>query len=360
MLATPTSNTELQDADLDLQLELFTKTDPDSSIRRYNNSIAFLDAAPRYLRGKTKLLPVSTTQSPVLRREFVFSGTKHFVEIKPVVVSRTVDGVTSNFFAYASDREESVERCLLKLASDGAINADQDSTGNKKFHVTFSRYQLFIELKNSGHSLSYREIDEAIEILTGSSCTITQESEQYKKVLSGPYFPERLTIEKKQGERADRTRLQLNTVHSAAIESGSYRQYLYSRVARHKKPLARWIDMYLSLNYDKAGLPNHENFKVRLSEILTGYGYERSSGQRNLVTERRDVRTALNDLTNAKDTEGNPTPVIRHVPKAIAVKDAYGDTIDYEYDLTPTAHFISEQKRTLGKAKGLRTLASRI
>lgn len=335
-----------------LIVELFQKTDEDNGLMRYGNAFAFLDAAPRFYRGDAKYTPIDRLTKVGLDREFVFNGSKYFISISPHVVWRDVDGVQVQHIVYSSNREEKLERAILKLASDGAI-ASEAGEDSLKFYVTFSLYQLKVELSKTNNDMSYASIKEGLDVLTSSIIKIWSEDKEKKSEYKGAYFPERLTVEKKTGAKTDLVKLQLTGMHAKAISNGSYRQYLYSRAGKYTKPLSRWLDLYLVHNWKNAGINGKNMTKTMLmSEILEGYGYVRDS--RSVKTESRDTLAAIKDLFASKNGS-----IISKQPRAVAVAwDEDGKATDYSYTFTASQHFIAQQMISNGKALGLSKIRS--
>ncbi len=341
------------------QLDLFKKIDNESGLKRYSNGFEILDTAPRFVRGNNKFTLVDEMDEVELIRPFVFDGELHTLRIQPYIANKVIKGKKTKIALWPSDREEKLERAILKLAVDGMISYEEGHEYSKVpiYHVTFTLYKLRQELKQNGNEMSYKDVKESLDILTKTSIDITKDSDSKHYTLTGTYFPTRKTVEKKTGDRTELIMLQLTDIHARAISDGTYRQFLYSRVGRYKRPMSRWLDMHLVHTWRSAGFEGKKTKTIKLSEILNGFGYER--GGRKIGVERRDVRECLIDLANATNAAGEKTNIISFVPRAKAcawLDDENKTPIDYEYELHASPHFIHEQKIGASKASGLRKL----
>lgn len=131
-----------------------------------SNTIDLWDAVPKYCNGRRKQARLRINgYLPTTQQDFLFKGKCFTVKIQPARV--TVKGKEIEY--YPTAREGLVEDALRKLACEPG-NGYYD---NVRSGVCFTLYQLRKELKKTGHTLSYYEVVEALDILSGSKVIIS-------------------------------------------------------------------------------------------------------------------------------------------------------------------------------------------
>ena len=158
-----------------VQLSLFTLL-PEN--QKYSISIDLYDAVTNYIIGKDKK---GHSLQPI-EREFAHKGTKYRAIIRP---ARVKDGEGAYIDMLPGQREEFVEDALRKLAADGLGRASGEQIG-----VCVTLYQLKKELDRTGHTYSYRQLREALDILTLCSMELVVgiDGEKTQELFREPLF----------------------------------------------------------------------------------------------------------------------------------------------------------------------------
>ena len=155
-----------------IQLTLFEILEVEN--RQYSNTVEIYDFLPKEFLGKA--VRVADTYLPRLEREFECRGVKYKMKLDPARVEDK-DGTVREF--YPSQREEVVEDCLRKLMVEGSgVFLDNHAS------VRFTLYQLQKELSDNGHTYSYTQIRESLEILTKTNIELSSESGDIRLIFS--------------------------------------------------------------------------------------------------------------------------------------------------------------------------------
>jgi hypothetical protein len=131
----------------------------------YSHTIELYDFIPKYIWGKSKRIEGKFLEP--ITREFVCKGIPYKVVLMPARI-QTETGDYMDYFP--GKREELVEDALRKIMSDIQGVFLDDAAG-----TTFTLYQLQTELKNRGHSYSYDQLKESLEILAKTDIELKSE-----------------------------------------------------------------------------------------------------------------------------------------------------------------------------------------
>ncbi len=205
------------------QLLLFELKDYPAE-RQLSNSIAFYDAIPKYVWGKSNRQAGKFLDS--IERDFEVSGEKYSVTIRPARVPDT-DGVEKDYFPGA--REEFVEDALRRITCEGSglfMDAEMGSL--------FTLYQIREELKRTGHTYSIVEIRQALEICAGTQLKITRTDESEDEyTLAFPLFETLVLHSKKEHQKRGRADakgfVRFNPLVTKSIMKKTFRLYHYEK-----------------------------------------------------------------------------------------------------------------------------------
>jgi hypothetical protein len=135
---------------------------------KLSNTIELWDGVPKYFISRKEMNNLRKEGFlPTLERDFQYNKRTLTVKIRP---ARLTDEVGKDKEFYPSAREELVEDALRKIAVEqnhGFFQAHPEPT-DRRSGVVFSLYMLRRELKRRGHSLSYQEVMEALDIMSSA------------------------------------------------------------------------------------------------------------------------------------------------------------------------------------------------
>jgi len=316
-------------------------------LRAYSNTFNHYDLWGRFVRSGHKKLPLEEApKKTIITRKISekVDGILYDGEIKitPAVVSTRKDGEDVEYLVWPSDREEKVERALIRLASKGKIVKINFKSGIQ-YAVVFSMNELAQELKAVGQSMPYPQIKESLEALQGSklsfkySATDTKNSDIDDSFYeSNMNFLSSLHFSGKKGQGGNvKCVACLNAFVHNMIDNLEYKGYYFNSAQELKRGLSRWmmLRLYHLWRYAAPGKTYH----FRLLSIMEKYGSIYSTDditENKLKALRRDMTTTMKDLiekgaiseysiTNVKD-------------------DKTGNIVDYTYEMHPSDQFCDE------------------
>src|SRR4051812_16797194 len=135
-----------------IQFDFFGLDDP-----RLTHTIALWDVAPRWVFRHGESLR-DGEYLKTIKRTFVYSGKVYSIALKPARIER--DG--KEIEQYPGEREQLVEEVIRRIA---VLRNRLTYNGQDEVGVTFSLYEVRKELERTGHSFSFYEILEALNIL---------------------------------------------------------------------------------------------------------------------------------------------------------------------------------------------------
>ncbi|SFC13262.1 replication protein A [Pseudoalteromonas denitrificans] len=316
-------------------------------LRSYSNTFNHYDLWGRFVRSGHKKLPLEEApKRTIITRKISekVDGIQYSGEIKitPAVVSTRQNGEDVEFLVWPSDREEKVERALIRLASKGKIVKINFKSGIQ-YAVVFSMNELAQELKSVGQSMPFPQIKEALEALQGSklsfkySATDTRNTDIDDSFYeSNMNFLSSLHFSGKKGQGGNiKCVACLNAFVHNMIDNLEYKGYYFNRAQEQKRGLSRWmmLRLYHLWRYAAPGKTHH----FRLLSIMEKYGSIYSTddiSENKLKALRRDMTTTMKDLiTNGAISDYSISNV---------KDDKTGKIIDYTYELHPTNEFCEE------------------
>ncbi len=316
-------------------------------LRAYSNTFNHYDLWGRFVRAGHKKLPVEEAPSRTIVTRKIsekVDGIQYNGELKitPAVVSTKQNGEEREFLVWPSDREEKVERALIRLASKGKIVKINFKSGIQ-YAVVFSMNELAQELKSVGQSMPYPQIKESLEALQGSklsfkySATDTKNSDVDDSFYeSNMNFLSSLHFSGKKGQGGNiKCVACLNAFVHNMIDNLEYKGYYFNRAQELKRGLSRWmmLRLYHLWRYAAPGKTHH----FRLLSIMAKYGSitgDEEISDNKLKALRRDMTTTMKDLIGKGAISDYSIENVKD--------DKSGKIIDYVYEMYPSDQFCEE------------------
>lgn len=296
---------------------------------RLSNTIELWDAVPKYFVTRKKMGELRSDGGylKTMQRTFRHRNKSFTVTIRP---ARIIGEDKSEQEFYPSAREELVEDALRKIASEqnhGFLETDRRTSSSG---VIFTLHRLRQELKRRGHTMSYQQVVESLEVM--NRCNIEIECTDGPGRYSSPILPELGNVSRQDYLTNPKARwvARFNSLVTESITALTYRQYDYDTVMRHVSQLARWVHKRLAHNYSNASRVHL--YKMAFSSVRRDSGLVDSLSQRLAV---RKLDEALNELRECQ--------VIASYDKVIA-QGARRSIVDVTYTLTPSPSFIAQVK----------------
>jgi hypothetical protein len=301
--------------------------------KELSNTIELWDAIPKYPISPRKQDAIRKDGFlPIATRIFEFRGQSLEVKIRPARL--IVDGKEIEF--YPSGREELVEDALRKIAcvrGNGYLDADRSG-------VSFTLYELRKELKQRGHTLSYYQVVESLEILSGSNVEVGPVNQ--KSLYKTAPLTSLLAVTKSDLKKDPKSRwhVDFSSLVTNGIKNVNYRQYNYGLNMGLKTQLCRYLHKKLAHNYIQASMLNP--YTISFTSI------SRDSGLLECVKfhdNRRKLEDAFDELVSSE---------VLMSWKIDKVHEGKGNSIaDITYCLIPSFDFTAEQKRSNKRANGV-------
>jgi hypothetical protein len=316
------------------QLTLFQLLDlPQEKQKHYSNTIELYDFMPKYHWGKVQRINGEFLR--MLEREFECKGVRYKISIAPAKITDK-DGLTRDY--YPSKREELVEDALRRLATTrhGVFLDDMAA-------VTFTLYQLQQELKNNGHSYSLSELKDALFICANTRLTV--KTEDGGAVLVSGMF-ETLGLQTREDWKGTGAKtkafVRFNSLVTASIKSGTYRQLNYAQSMGYKNVIARQLHKRMSHHYTQASIihPYH----IMLSTIIRDFGLEEYKWLSHNLTY---VQKALEEMKEKNVVLGYTIEKILEAGNRNKLTDA-------KIIITPNPHFAAEVIQVNARQKRIR------
>ena len=282
---------EFENRQLNLFQTFLANTDDERD--RLSNTIDLWDSVPRYSISRQEMSKARIEGKFLDHHEASFQhrGRSYTRTIFPARV-KDFDGKHKDFYPSAS--EELVEDALRKLAIDQ--QAGYFDKPSYRSGVVFTLHMLREEMKKRGHTRSYQQIVQSLNILSGCSIEIKSHdgSGSYAKA---PCLPSLAAVSraKLQDDPDAKWMVQFHPLVTAAIDQVTHRQYNYALMMSHSTQLARWLHKQLVLKYTFADFG--KQFEMRYSTIrrdsglLDAYGRERAAADK--------LEEAFNELKEA-------------------------------------------------------------
>ena len=299
-----------------VQLTFFELLEPEN--KRYSNTVEIYDFLPKEYLGKA--MRVADAYLPRLEREFECHGVKYQMKLDPARIEDK-DGIVREY--YPSQREEVVEDCLRKLMVEGnGVFLDEQAS------VRFTLYQLQKELGDNGHSYSYPQIKEALEILTKTNIELSCEADNMRLIFS-PI--ETLGIRGEGGET--QTFVRLSPLVTNSIKEKKFRLINYKKVMGYRSAIARKLHKRLSHFFVQASLT--EKFTPLLSTLIRDFG----------LTKYQQMSKNLRDFEKAVEELKESNTVLNFYKEEIKQTSPRVKVVDYRLTIQAHPEFISDVKR---------------
>lgn len=299
-----------------VQLTFFELLEPEN--KRYSNTVEIYDFLPKEYLGKATR--VADAYLPRLEREFECHGVKYQMKLDPARIEDK-DGVVREY--YPSQREEVVEDCLRKLMVEGSgVFLDEQAS------VRFTLYQLQKELSDNGHSYSYPQIKESLEILTKTNIELSSEVDNMRLIFS-PI--ETLGIRGEGGET--QTFVRLSPLVTNSIKEKKFRLINYKKVMGYRSAIARKLHKRLSHFFVQASLT--EKFSPLLSTLIRDFG----------LTKYQQMSKNLRDFEKAVEELKDSNTILSFYKEEIKQSSPRVKVIDYRLVIQAHPEFISDVKK---------------
>jgi hypothetical protein len=299
-----------------VQLSFFEMLEPEN--KQYSNTVEIYDFLPKEYLGKA--LRVADTYLPRLEREFECRGVKYQMKLDPARIEDK-DGVVREY--YPSQREEIVEDCLRKLMVEGGgVFLDDQAS------VRFTLYQLQKELSDNGHTYSYTQIRDSLEILTKTNIELSSEDGNIRLIFS-PI--ETLGIK---GEGSEtQTFVRFSPLVTNSIKDTKFRLINYKKVMGYRSAIARKLHKRLSHFFIQASLT--EKYTVLLSTLIRDFG----------LTTYSQMSKNLRDFEKAVEELKDSNTILNFYKEEIKQTSPRVKVIDYRLSFQAHFDFISDVKK---------------
>ena len=313
------------------QMDLFQRFICNTPLERerLSNTIDIWDSTPRYSISQQEMNKRRDERGnlPLLVRHFSYRGQEYAVEIQAAKI-REGDKVVDY---YPSANEELVEEALRKIAvrqSQGFFEKTPLRSG-----VAFSLYELRQEMAAMGHTRSYRQLVQSLNILRKSHIELRRLDAKGEVVVASNYLQGMAAVSRGLLDEDPEARwvVQFHPLVARGIDQLAYRQIDYATLMALPTQLARWLHKQLTIKFTFASMFGNP-FEMRYSTIkrdshLLNRGRERDN--------RRDVDEALAELVKSE--------VLREVQRREVI-EGKGRVVDVIYYLHPTQEFVKGMK----------------
>jgi len=309
------------------QIKLFQSflCNSESARDKLSNTIELWDGVPKYSISRQDMNKLRDSKGflPTIERDFHYGGCAFTVKLRP---ARITDEEGNDKEFYPSAREEIVEDALRKIAAEQGHGflAGQESG------VMFTLHLLRKELKRRGHALSYQEIIESLDVMTG--CRIEIAAADGSGDYKSPILTDLMRVSRKKYLEDPQARwlVHFSPLVARSIHMLTYRQYDYHTMMSHTTQLARWLHKRLAHNYVNASIT--QSYTILFSTI------RRDSA----LLEYNRLRDAVRKLDNALVELQE-----HHILLTFQKEERTGERskiLDVSYALTPHPQFVSQIK----------------
>jgi hypothetical protein len=317
------------------QLDLF-QTFVENDQGDHSNLIELWDAVPKFHINKRKQNALRNADGflPTYNYNFVHRGRSFDVKISPARIETS----KGDKEYYPGTREELVEDALRKIA----CAKDHAYLKESRSGVTFSLYRLRQELAETGHTFSFQELQESLEIM--NSCSIGIQSivdDEHRMTLRTSILPNLISVTReshKDNWARSKWYADFASLVTESIHNNTFRQYNYKQMMTFPSQLERWLYKRLAHNYVQASLDNKYN--IKLSSI------QRDSGLLLL----KQIRHQMRKLNDVLETMIKKKILISYEIDPVKEKRKL---LDVHYALQPHPEFINEIKASNLRTKQL-------
>lgn len=258
-----------------------------------SNTIELFDAIVTYSSEHSR------SNDRFLKAVKTFKGSTYKVSVAPAAIERGEKSVQ----VLPGRRENLVEKALRKIASDnlGALDVTEDKSGAKDVWVKFTMYQLRKILGEQGHGFNAGQLEEALQVLTGTKITVTGENDEEIQGWSGSAILQEIVWRKRKKGDADgrdyRIRAKFHALVTNSIMQRTFRMIDFQRLMRPKSELARWLYTKISHNFTQAG--EDDLIRFEMGEKNRGYHISLSTIIRENGLQYADLRLAVRAVRSA-------------------------------------------------------------
>ena len=257
---------------------------------------------------------------PSFERIFIYQKKGYKLKVTP---ARIQDSEGKDRDAYMGKREELIEDALLKMAADG--RRAQAVYLDNQFTVIFTRNALQQELAVQGHTYSYAQIEESIEILFKSSVELQAEGQNdYDKFHPVEAYGFRGRNEE------EYTYVKFSPQVTASIESNNFRLVNYRKLMAYSSTIARLLHKRLAHNFVYAD--DEQTYHFSVNSIYRDFGLNQESLLKHKVAETKDAMLELVASNVVAGYEINPVYDVKRKNKLT----------DQIFDITPHEDFIKD------------------
>lgn len=275
-LPTPSAS-ELENRQLSLFQTFLSNNDEQRD--QLSNAIDLWDSMPRYSVSRQAMTKSRIVGRFLEKHEATFQhrGRTYTRVISPARVL-DFDGKDRDF--YPSAAEELVEDALRKIAVEQ--QAGYFDKTNYRSGVVFTLHVLREEMRKRGHSRSYQEIVQSLNILSHCIIDIIPHGEGEARITSACFASlAAVSRTRLKDDPEAKWSVQFHPLVTAAIDQVTHRQYNYHLMMSHSSQLARWLHKQLILKFTFAD--HFKPFQMRFSTVkrdsglLDGYARERAA-----------------------------------------------------------------------------------
>jgi hypothetical protein len=308
-----------------------------------SRTLDFFDAIPKYPFAVTTTIP----KPERLEVPFSLRGKKYVAFVAPAQITDAKTG--QERLVFPGGREELVERALRFIAVQQIARTrliPDAETGRQAVTVFFTLSMLRRHLEDLGHGFKLSAIKEALDILSATLIEIRVESDnepqsKRRRFMKGTILTN-YTGDFAEGDPTgedSRAAMTFHPLATQAILDLAFYPINQLRVAKLKRPLARWLTTRMSHNYRQArknGFVHNEGYHISLKTILD----ERAlAHEARLWNNVKSVREALTEMKNRRIlSEMRPfDEKLIHAPSKGRPK-----IVDAIWTLYPSPEFVDE------------------
>ena len=248
-----------------------------------SNAIDLWDCVPRYSVSRQAMnkARIADRFLDEHKASFQHRGRSYTLIVHPASIT-DLDGQSRYY--YPSAGEELVEDSLRKIAVEQ--QAGYFDKSNYRSGVLFTLYALREEMKKRGHTRSYQEIVQSLNILSHCVIDIIPQGAGEARITSACFASlAAVSRTRLKDDPQAKWAVQFHPLVTAAIDQVTHRQYNYRLMMSHTTQLARWLHKQLVLKFTFAD--QFKPFQMRHSTV------KRDSGLLSGYARNRDGTKAL-------------------------------------------------------------------
>jgi hypothetical protein len=257
----------------------------------YSNSIEFYDFIPKFVYKKVKR--EDNTILPIIAREFEHRNTQWTVKINPAYLEAK-EGVVRGF--YPTRREQFVLDALIKLACHDGYGVELDG----RFSVRFKMSDLYKELAAHGHTYSYDQIKESLNVMRSTKLDLACWTGGKWRVEYSINMFDAIGVVSRGNETDGDTfcYVRFNEIIEKCVKDKTYRLVNYAQSMEYVSVIAQHLHKRLSHHFTQAHV--EENFTMHVSRMIRDFGLTESIQFRENIQQ---VKEALEEMRKANVVE---------------------------------------------------------